>query len=61
MVSVERLPATGIAFSQSTVPVVAMETHGSNCFYHSVSVHGGQFNSAKVLPRLGMTRDKTCS
>jgi L-serine/L-threonine ammonia-lyase len=38
-------------YSMDPVPVVAMETHGSNCFYHSVSVNAGQFNSAKVLPQ----------
>jgi L-serine/L-threonine ammonia-lyase len=43
--------ATEPVFNGFIVPVVAMETHGSNCFYHSVSVNVGQFNSAKVLPQ----------
>ena len=47
----QRTATTEIAFNGSTVPVVAMETHGSNCFYHSVSVNAGQFNSVKVLPQ----------
>jgi L-serine/L-threonine ammonia-lyase len=40
-----------MVFKRFTVPVIAMETHGSNCFYHSISVNASQFNSAKVLPQ----------
>jgi L-serine/L-threonine ammonia-lyase len=33
------------------VPIVALETNGSNCFYHSISINPGRFNaSAKILP-----------
>lgn len=32
------------------VPVVALETHGSACFYHSVSVNPGRWHSDKELP-----------
>ncbi|PPQ89084.1 hypothetical protein CVT25_006456 [Psilocybe cyanescens] len=33
------------------VPVVALETMGSDCFYRSISLNGGRFNSEKkILP-----------
>lgn len=32
------------------VPIVAAETHGSNCFYHSVSLNPGRWNSSQDLP-----------
>ena len=33
------------------VPVVALETIGSDCFYHSMSLNGGRFNSSsRALP-----------
>ncbi|TFK42925.1 tryptophan synthase beta subunit-like PLP-dependent enzyme [Crucibulum laeve] len=33
------------------VPLVAIETIGSDCFYHSISLNGGRFNSVtKMLP-----------
>lgn len=34
-----------------TVPIIALATIGSDCFYHSISVNPGKFNSvSKQLP-----------
>jgi hypothetical protein len=33
-----------------TVPIIALETHGANCFYHSMSINPGRFNASKLLP-----------
>ncbi|KAF8892649.1 tryptophan synthase beta subunit-like PLP-dependent enzyme [Infundibulicybe gibba] len=33
------------------VPIIALETIGSDCFYHSMSLNGGRFNAIhKILP-----------
>ncbi len=36
------------------VPIIALETHGSACFYHSVSVNTGRWNADKPL-KTGIT------
>ncbi|KAF9036707.1 tryptophan synthase beta subunit-like PLP-dependent enzyme [Panaeolus papilionaceus] len=36
------------------VPLVAMETIGSDCFYHSMSLNGGRFNSSEKKLPLGV-------
>ncbi|KAI0693711.1 tryptophan synthase beta subunit-like PLP-dependent enzyme [Cytidiella melzeri] len=36
------------------VPIVAMETHGSNCFYQSISLNAGPFESSPLPPSEGL-------
>ncbi|KAI0085474.1 tryptophan synthase beta subunit-like PLP-dependent enzyme [Irpex rosettiformis] len=36
------------------VPIVGMETHGSNCFYQSISLNPGPFPSSPLPPREGV-------
>ena len=36
------------------VPLIAMETHGSNCFYQSLSLNKGPFPSSPQAPQEGV-------
>jgi L-serine/L-threonine ammonia-lyase len=39
-------------FNWTAVPIVTLETNGSDCFYESMSLNNGRFNSIeKNLPR----------
>ena len=39
-------------FNRTAVPIVTLETNGSDCFYESMSLNNGRFNSVeKNLPR----------
>src|SRR5882757_304029 len=39
-------------FNWIAVPIVALETKGSDCFYESMSINNGRFNSLeRTLPR----------
>ena len=41
-----------LGYPPGIVPIIAVETIGSNCFYDSVSLNSGQSNSiAKALPQ----------
>lgn len=44
----------------STVPIVALETMGSDCFYHSMSLNKGRFNAEekKLPPTVDLVHDK---
>ena len=36
------------------MPIVGMETHGSNCFYQSISLNAGPFPSSPLPPAEGV-------
>jgi L-serine/L-threonine ammonia-lyase len=43
-----------------TVPIVALETMGSDCFYHSMSLNKGRFNAGekKLPPTVDLVHDE---